>query len=62
VPFGRGAQTWVKHAVGELKRRDPLAPVTVIVPNYYAGRQLRWALAGADGARASHRGPWCSTS
>ncbi|HEY1294390.1 MAG TPA: PD-(D/E)XK nuclease family protein [Chloroflexota bacterium] len=49
APPGMAAQDWVRHAIHEVKAGDPLAPVTVIVPNYYAGRQLRWALARAGG-------------
>ena len=46
---GRTAQEWVRRSVAELKGDDALAPVTLIAPNYYAGRQTRWALARADG-------------
>ena len=40
--------------VAELKGGDPVAPVTLIVPNYYAGRQIRWSLA-ADGGYVNVR-------
>src|SRR6266851_232939 len=46
---GRATHAWVAQAVEELKAGDPLAPVTLIVPNYYAGRQIRWTLARAGG-------------
>ena len=46
---GRTAQEWVRRSVAELKGNDALAPVTLIAPNYYAGRQTRWALARVDG-------------
>src|SRR5215204_2270846 len=49
VRTGRAAQAWMARTVGELKADDPLASVTIVVPNYYAGRQLRWALAKAGG-------------
>src|SRR5207302_8852652 len=46
---GHSAQEWVRRTVAELKGDDPLAPVTLIVPNYYAGRQARWLLARSGG-------------
>src|ERR1700730_7840730 len=46
---GRTAHEWARLRVAELKGGDSLAPVTLIVPNYYAGRQTRWALATAGG-------------
>jgi ATP-dependent helicase/nuclease subunit B len=46
---GRAAHAWVIRTVEDLKGSDPFAPVTLIAPNYYAGRQARWALAGAGG-------------
>ena len=46
---GHGLQGWVLRTVRELKADDALAPVTLIVPNYYSGRQLRWMLAQAGG-------------
>jgi hypothetical protein len=46
---GSASQQWVVSAVAEVKDGDRLAPVTLIVPNYYAGRQTRWALAAAGG-------------
>jgi hypothetical protein len=47
---GGAAQAWVVRTVRDLKAGDPLAPVTIVVPNYYAGRHLRWALAEAGGS------------
>src|SRR5260370_25499996 len=49
VRSGRATDVWVAHRVAELKAGDPLAPVTLVVPNYYAGRQIRWTLAGDGG-------------
>src|SRR6266481_7187055 len=46
---GRATHAWVARTVAELKGGDPLAPVTLVVPNYYAGRQIRWTLAMAGG-------------
>src|SRR2546429_19710 len=46
---GRTAHEWVVRTVAELKGADPFAPVTLIAPNYYAGRQARWALGRAGG-------------
>ena len=46
---GRTAQEWVQRTVAELKDDDPLRPVTLIAPNYYAGRQARWVLARRGG-------------
>src|SRR4051794_21173962 len=46
---GVATHAWVQRTVAEVKDGDPLAPVTVIAPNYYAGRQIRWTLAGSDG-------------
>src|SRR3954451_22827992 len=46
---GRMAHAWVERTVRELKDGDPFAPVTLIVPNYYAGRQIRWTLASGGG-------------
>src|SRR5438132_5669910 len=46
---GRATHAWVARTVAELKGGDPLAPVTLVVPNYYAGRQIRWTLAAAGG-------------
>src|SRR5207244_3047653 len=46
---GRASHAWIASTVGELKGGDPLAPVTLVVPNYYAGRQIRWTLAAQGG-------------
>src|SRR6266550_966687 len=46
---GRATHAWVARVVTELKNGDPLAPVTLVVPNDYAGRQIRWTLAAAGG-------------
>src|SRR6266568_916664 len=46
---GRATHVWVARTVVELKHGDPFAPVTLIVPNYYAGRQIRWSLAASGG-------------
>ena len=46
---GRATHAWVARTVAELKGGDPLSPVTLVVPNYYAGRQIRWTLAAAGG-------------
>jgi len=46
---GPTAQEWVQRTVAELKGDDPLRPVTLIAPNYYAGRQARWVLARSGG-------------
>ena len=47
VPFGAPARAELAKLIVELKQRDPLAPVTVIVPNNYVGLSLRRTLAGA---------------
>src|SRR5260370_2789096 len=46
---GRATHAWVARTVAELKGGDPLAPVTLVVPNHHAGRQIRWTLAMAGG-------------
>ncbi|SRR6266545_4491412 len=46
---GRSTHEWVGRTVAELKVDDPFAPVTLLAPNYYAGRQTRWSLARAGG-------------
>src|SRR3984893_4260736 len=46
---GRTAQDGVQRTFAELKGDDPLGPVTLIAPNYYAGRQARWVLARSGG-------------
>src|SRR6266542_6498219 len=46
---GRSTHEWVGRTVAELKGDDPFAPVTLLAPNYYAGRQTRWSLARAGG-------------
>src|SRR5579864_8792392 len=46
---GQAAHAWVARTVAELKNGDPFAPITLIAPNYYAGRQIRWSLAAGGG-------------
>src|SRR5437762_7995697 len=46
---GRATHAWVVGTVQELKSDDALSPVALVVPNYYAGRQIRWALAQNGG-------------
>src|ERR1700716_3618156 len=46
---GRATHAWVARTVPEPKGGDPLAPVTLVVPIYYAGRQIRWTLAASGG-------------
>src|SRR6266542_4481682 len=46
---GRSTHEWVRQTIAELKGNDPFAPVTLLAPNYYAGRQTRWSLARAGG-------------
>ena len=40
---------WVARTVAKLKGGDPFSPVSLIVPNYYSGRQIRWTLASNGG-------------
>src|ERR1051326_4867303 len=46
---GGAVHQWVARTLAELKADGPRAPVTLVVPNYYAGRQIGWALAADDG-------------
>ena len=46
---GTNAFTWLARIVQKLKRDDPYRPVTVIVPNDYAGRMIRWELTRRGG-------------
>src|SRR5262245_42336636 len=42
---GPTALAWLSETVRDLKQDDPFFPVTVLVPNEFAGRHARWALA-----------------
>jgi hypothetical protein len=44
---GPAALAWLADTVRELQDGDPLRLVTVLVPNEFAGRHARWALAEA---------------
>ena len=46
---GASTHDWVRRTVSELKADDAFTPVTLLAPNYYAGRQMRWALAKTGG-------------
>ncbi|MHB8618362.1 MAG: PD-(D/E)XK nuclease family protein [Chloroflexota bacterium] len=46
---GLSAVAWVGGVARDLKGSDPLAPVTVLAPNMFAGRQVRWHLARQGG-------------
>ena len=46
---GRDAFTWLAGIIRDLKRADPFRPVTVLVPNDYAGRVAHWHLARSTG-------------
>src|SRR5262245_7935046 len=51
VAYGAPAIEALRTVVGRIKRDDPLAPVTVVVPNNLAGLVARRALAhGVGGA------------
>jgi RecB family exonuclease len=52
VPYGAPAASALRDAVGDAKRGDPLAPVTVVVPTNYVGVAARRGLAG--GALTPH--------
>jgi ATP-dependent helicase/nuclease subunit B len=41
---GPEALAWLDRVVRDLKQDDPLRPVTVLVPNDYAGRMVHWHL------------------
>ena len=43
--YGRPALEALRAAVAQVKRRDPMAPVTVLVPNNVAGTVARRFLA-----------------
>ncbi|MYE57282.1 MAG: hypothetical protein F4X30_09430, partial [Acidimicrobiaceae bacterium] len=49
--YGPAAHDALAQAVARAKDRDPLAPVTVVVPNHYVGLAARRAL-----GRRSHNG------
>ena len=48
-PYGRPARERLQKLVAEAKAGNPLAPVTVVPPNTYAGIGLRRVLAGDGG-------------
>ena len=48
-PYGRPARERLQALVAEAKEDNPLAPVTVVPPNTYAGIGLRRVLAGDGG-------------
>ena len=48
-PYGRPARERLQTLVAEAKAGNPLAPVTVVPPNTYAGIGLRRVLAGDGG-------------
>src|SRR5829696_6465584 len=45
TPFGRSALAALRRRVAEVKGRDPLSPVTLLVPNHVAGVVARRYLA-----------------
>ncbi len=47
VPFGAPARAELANVLAELKQSDPLAPVTVVVPNNYVGLSLRRTVAAS---------------
>ncbi|TPW72896.1 PD-(D/E)XK nuclease family protein [Schumannella sp. 10F1B-5-1] len=51
VGYGKRAYERVREVVGTLKNGDPLAPVTVVVPNNLVGISLRRSLAAGVGGR-----------
>ena len=38
---GQQGLEWVARSIARLKEGDPLRPITVVVPNYFAGRYVR---------------------
>lgn len=46
---GPDAFVWLANVVRDLKRDDPFRPVTVLVPNDYAGRMMHWHLGRSGG-------------
>lgn len=46
---GPDAFTWLDGVVRDLKQADPFQPVTVLVPNDYAGRMVHWHLGRRGG-------------
>jgi RecB family exonuclease len=46
---GPNALTWLESTVADLKGGDPLRPITIIVPNDYAGQFARWRLGRRNG-------------
>jgi ATP-dependent helicase/nuclease subunit B len=46
---GPTADGWLRQTIAELKGSDPLRPLTIVVPNYYAGTHARWNLARHGG-------------
>lgn len=46
---GPNAFTWLGALIADLKGADPFQPVTVLVPNDYSGRFVRWHLSRSGG-------------